>query len=107
MRSAVLLAGLIMIATAASVRADSPGATSNDVERIARQMEQADQALREQVKALEAKVAQLTEALGDRRGAEKFDSVSEDMRDLKRRMDRLERDLDRLQQMVGRLESKR
>lgn len=82
-------------------------ATSNDVERVARQTNQELLTLRERVKELEGKVTQLTSTMGDRRGGERMDTVSEDIRDLKRRLDKIERDLARTQSAVNRLESKR
>lgn len=45
--------------------------------------------------------------MGDRRGGERMDSVSEDIRDIKRRLDKIERELSRTQSAVSRLESKR
>ena len=89
-----------------SARADG-AATSNDVERVARLAAQEQQALRERVRDLEAKVAQLTSTMGDRRGGERVDTVSEDIREIKRRLDRVERDVSRMQQSVSRLENKR
>lgn len=101
---AVVVCGLV--ASPAQAQVDG-AATSNDVERVARQSNQELQALRERVKDLENKVTQLTSTMGDRRGGERMDTVSEDIRDLKRRLDKIERDLARTQSAVSRLESKR
>ena len=105
-------AGLLAVAACGLIpspaRAQVEGAaTSNDVERVARQTNQELLTLRERVKELEGKVTQLTSTMGDRRGGERMDTVSEDIRDLKRRLDKIERDLARTQSAVNRLESKR
>ena len=104
----VVLAVVVLGMMAAPALAQVDGAaTSNDVERVARQSNQELQALRERVKDLETKVTQLTSTMGDRRGGERMDTVSEDIRDIKRRLDKIERELSRTQSAVSRLESKR
>ena len=104
--SGILVVVCGLIASPAPAQVDG-AATSNDVERVARQSNQELQALRERVKDLENKVTQLTSTMGDRRGGERMDTVSEDIRDIKRRLDKIERDLARTQSAVSRLESKR
>lgn len=101
---AVAACGLLAVPARAQV---DGAATSNDVERVARQTNQELLNLRERVKELEGKVTQLTSTMGDRRGGERMDSVSEDIRDIKRRLDKIERELSRTQSAVSRLESKR
>ncbi len=101
---AVAMCGLIAVPAQAQV---AGAATSNDVERVARQTNQELITLRERVKELEGKVTQLTSTMGDRRGGERMDTVSEDIRDIKRRLDKIERELARTQSAVSRLESKR
>jgi peptidoglycan hydrolase CwlO-like protein len=106
MRARWIAVGLLAwgLAAQAQAQTENSGATSNDVERVAREMERSQQVLQERVKALEAKVAQHSDVLGDRRGAERFDTMAEEMREVKKRLDRIERDLRQLQQSVNRLE---
>lgn len=85
--------------------AEAPGAAiSNEVVQLKRQSEQADQQLLERIKALETKVAQLSQQVGERRGSERVDTMSEDLREIRRQLDKLNRDVDKLEQSVSRLE---
>ena len=97
----------VLVATlaAATACAEGPGlgaATSNDLARTQDRLVEDNRVLAERVKKLEAQLESLQEVIGERRGAEGFESMAKDLRDLDRRVDDMERDVRRLADAVQR-----
>jgi len=93
---------LLLASLAWTNRAGEGAATSNDLQRMETRWVAENRELTERVKKLEAQVERLERVVGERRGAEGFESMAKDLRDLDRQVEDLERELKRVSDAVAR-----